>query len=75
MSNQQNDIVLEQCGDYVRQKMNDNPTIPEEAFGQLVKEEFEKRCDMPIEDEMDDDSGDEPPFESPTADQIAQNEE
>lgn len=73
MSNQYNDRIIEDAQEYVRRKMDENDTIPEEAFSTLVNEEIASRMEMTIEEDMDDE--DDLPFESPTADELAQNEE
>ena len=46
MSNKQNDILLEQVVEYVRERMNENGTIPEEAFNDLVRMEYQARLEV-----------------------------
>jgi len=56
MSCYQNDVILEACRDeaekFIDQKIADNPTIPNEAREQLIKEKYQElvakefsRCD------------------------------
>ena len=46
MSNKQNDEIYESAVEYVEEMMAENPTIPPEAFTQLVNEEIEKRMSV-----------------------------